>query len=92
MRISESRYLNFILTVIAVLLLVLALRAPVGLGTHLPAQDLRGQERDPQSSAIREVASSLRSIASATDGVADSNRRIAEAIAALELQVNVTPE
>ena len=91
MRITESRYLNFILTVIAVLLLVLALRAPVGLGTHLPAQDMRA-ERDPQSSAIREVAASLRSIASSTDGVADSNRRIAEAIAALELQVNVTPE
>jgi len=91
MRNPDSRYLNFILTVIAALLLVLALRAPVGLGTQLPAQDVR-QERDPQSSAIREVASSLRSIASATDGVADSNRRIAEAIAALELQVDVHPE
>jgi len=91
MKNSDSRYLHFILTVIAVLLLVLALRAPVGLGTHLPAQDVR-QERDPQSSAIREVASSLRSIASATDGVADSNRRIAEAISALELQVDVHPE
>ncbi|NUP88698.1 MAG: hypothetical protein HUU25_02625 [Candidatus Sumerlaeia bacterium] len=95
MELRTGKYTNFILTVIAALLLALVFQTATGLvGTAHAQRADEGRQAvtnsvaatDPAiASGLQSIASAIREVATALNGVASGNQDIASAISRLEL-------